>query len=84
MRFTNKNILVTGGNSGIGLATAQAFAAEGGHVAITGRDPETLQTAAATLGNNAIAIASNAASLTEIDELASRLADESDVSTPSS
>lgn len=76
MRFTNKNILVTGGNSGIGLATAQAFAAEGGRVAITGRDPETLQTAAATLGNNAIAIASNAASLTEIDELASRLADE--------
>lgn len=76
MRFTNKNILVTGGNSGIGLATAQAFAAEGGRVAITGRDPDTLRTAAATLGEGAIAVVSDAGSLSDIDELADRLSSE--------
>lgn len=49
MRFENKTILVLGGNSGIGLASAQAFAAEGGKVTITGRNKQTLDEAVASI-----------------------------------
>ena len=53
MKLTGKKALVTGGNSGIGLATARLFIAEGAHVAITGRDQKTLDEAIAELGPNA-------------------------------
>ena len=42
MKLTGKKALITGGNSGIGLATARFFIAEGAPVAITGRDQKTL------------------------------------------
>lgn len=45
MRFTDKVVLVLGGNSGMGLAAAKAFAAEGGRLHITGRNRETLDEA---------------------------------------
>jgi NAD(P)-dependent dehydrogenase (short-subunit alcohol dehydrogenase family) len=53
MKLTGKRALVTGGNSGIGLATARLFIAEGAQVAITGRDQATLDEAVAELGPNA-------------------------------
>ncbi|MPT48573.1 MAG: SDR family oxidoreductase [Sphingobium sp.] len=49
MRFRDKVILVLGGNSGIGLASAHAFAEEGGVVRITGRDQATINEAAASI-----------------------------------
>jgi NAD(P)-dependent dehydrogenase (short-subunit alcohol dehydrogenase family) len=45
MRFTDKVVLVVGGNSGIGLAAARKFAKEGARVIITGRNPDTLRAA---------------------------------------
>ena len=48
MRYTKKTVVVTGGTSGIGLAAARAFLAEGARVAVTGRDEKGLQAAPQT------------------------------------
>jgi NAD(P)-dependent dehydrogenase (short-subunit alcohol dehydrogenase family) len=47
MRFTDKSVVILGGNAGIGLAAARMFRAEGAMLALTGRNPETLAAAAA-------------------------------------
>jgi len=60
MRLANKTALITGGNSGIGLATAKLFVAEGAKVVITGRNQATLDAAARELGPNALAIVADA------------------------
>ena len=60
MRLANKTALITGGNSGIGLATARLFVAEGARVAITGRNQATLEAAAKELGPNALSIVADA------------------------
>jgi NAD(P)-dependent dehydrogenase (short-subunit alcohol dehydrogenase family) len=75
-RFEGKTVLVTGGNSGIGLAAAQAFANEGARVVITGRDEVSLETARATLGANAIAIRNVAGTVSAARDLAQHLKDE--------
>ena len=49
MRFKGKVVLVLGGNSGMGLAAAKAFAAEGGKVHFTGRDQATIDAALASI-----------------------------------
>jgi NAD(P)-dependent dehydrogenase (short-subunit alcohol dehydrogenase family) len=56
MRLHGKTALITGGNSGIGLATAHAFIREGARIAITGRDQTTLDEAASALGPNALVL----------------------------
>jgi NAD(P)-dependent dehydrogenase (short-subunit alcohol dehydrogenase family) len=53
MKLAGKKALITGGNSGIGLATARLFVSEGAEVAITGRDQKTLDEAVAELGSKA-------------------------------
>jgi NAD(P)-dependent dehydrogenase (short-subunit alcohol dehydrogenase family) len=60
MRLANKTALITGGSSGIGLATAKLFVAEGARVAITGRNQARLEAVAKELGPNAIAIVADA------------------------
>jgi NAD(P)-dependent dehydrogenase (short-subunit alcohol dehydrogenase family) len=60
MRLKSKTALITGGNSGIGLATARLFVAQGAKVVITGRNRETLEAAAKELGPNALAVVADA------------------------
>jgi NAD(P)-dependent dehydrogenase (short-subunit alcohol dehydrogenase family) len=55
MKLAGKKALITGGNSGIGFATARLFIKEGAQVAITGRNQETLDAALGDLGSKAIA-----------------------------
>lgn len=59
-RLHNKNALVTGGTSGIGLETAREFLKEGARVAITGRNPNDLEAARRELGEKLLVIASDA------------------------
>jgi len=54
LNLKNKAVLVTGGNRGIGLAIALAFAAEGAHVAICGRDRAALDAACAAISNHGV------------------------------
>jgi hypothetical protein len=56
MKLDKKVAVITGGNSGIGLATAREFRANGAKVVIFGRDRATLDRAAADLGHDALAV----------------------------
>jgi len=71
--LAGKVALVTGGNSGIGLATARAFHANGSSVAISGRDPETLEEVAQELGSNVLVVQADVTRLSEIDQLMARI-----------
>jgi NAD(P)-dependent dehydrogenase (short-subunit alcohol dehydrogenase family) len=68
MRLANKTALITGGNSGIGLATARLFVAEGAKVAITGRNQATLEAAAKELGPNAYPIVADATDIAATEQ----------------
>jgi NAD(P)-dependent dehydrogenase (short-subunit alcohol dehydrogenase family) len=65
----NKTILITGGTTGIGLATAQLLSAEGAKVIVTGRNPETLAAAQRALPANVVVIKSDSASLEDAQSL---------------
>jgi NAD(P)-dependent dehydrogenase (short-subunit alcohol dehydrogenase family) len=68
-KLTNKNILITGGNSGIGLAAAQEFDREGARVAICGLNAESLQAAKATLGAGSLAVRADVGNLADLDRM---------------
>jgi NAD(P)-dependent dehydrogenase (short-subunit alcohol dehydrogenase family) len=67
-RLEGKTAVVTGGNSGIGLAAAKRLHDEGARVAISGRDQRTLDEAVALLGKDVLAVQSDVSKLPEIDK----------------
>jgi len=75
-RFEGKVAMVTGGNSGIGLAAAKAFAREGAQVAVTGRDEGTLKNAAKEIGSGALAIRADAARIADLDAAMAKVRDQ--------
>jgi NAD(P)-dependent dehydrogenase (short-subunit alcohol dehydrogenase family) len=67
-RLKGKVAVVTGGNSGIGLASAQRLQQEGARVAISGRSQKTLDEASKILGKDALVVQADVAKLSEIDK----------------
>jgi len=68
-KLDGKVAVVTGGNSGIGLATAQRFVAEGAYVFITGRRPGELDKAVRLVGKNVTGVQGDVANLADLDRL---------------
>src|SRR5258706_13732834 len=68
-KLEGKVAVITGGNSGIGLATAQLFAAEGAQVFITGRRQNELDAAVKLIGRNAVGIQGDVSNLEDLDRL---------------
>jgi len=68
-RFNDKIVLVTGGNSGIGLDAAMAFAREGARVVITGRNQQTLDRAVEAIGKGTLGIKADSAQVSEIERV---------------
>lgn len=72
MDFTNKNVIITGGTTGIGFATAKAFISAGANVFITGRNAENLQKAAAGINSSrlktVVADTSNLAGISVLEQ----------------
>ena len=77
-RYQGKKVVIIGGTSGMGLATAKMLLDGGAHVLVTGRSKAGLESAQKELGKDAIVVSSDARSLTEIDVLASRVKAEFD------
>jgi len=68
-RLADKNILITGGNSGIGLAAAQEFDREGARVAICGLNEGTLQATKKTLGPGSLTVRADVSNLADLDAM---------------
>jgi NAD(P)-dependent dehydrogenase (short-subunit alcohol dehydrogenase family) len=68
-RLEGKVALVTGGNSGIGLATAKRFRDEGARVAISGRNQKTLEEAVKIIGKDVLAVQADVAKSADLDRL---------------
>ncbi len=74
-QLAGKTALITGGTSGIGLATAQRFAAEGAHVVITGRRKEQLDEAVAAIDGDVTGIQGDVGDLDDLDRVFAAIAD---------
>jgi NAD(P)-dependent dehydrogenase (short-subunit alcohol dehydrogenase family) len=72
-RLAGNIAVITGGNSGIGLASAKRFVAEGAHVYITGRREEELDRAVAAIGPGVTAVQGDVSDLADLDRLFSRV-----------
>src|SRR3989449_9672970 len=68
-RLEGKVAVVTGGNSGIGLAAAKRLQEEGARVVISGRNKKTLEEAVETIGNGVLAVQADVAKLADVDKL---------------
>lgn len=68
-RLEGKVAVITGGNSGIGLATAKQFRDEGARIAISGRSQKTLDEAAKQLGHDALVVQADVSKLEDADKL---------------
>lgn len=68
-KLEGKVAVITGGSSGIGLATAQRFASEGARVFITGRRQDELDAAVKQIGKNAIGVQGDVSNLADLDRL---------------
>src|SRR5262249_54262984 len=73
-QLDGKTALVTGGNSGIGLAAAQRLAAEGAHVFLTGRNQDTIDAAVASMGSGASGIRADVSSPKDLAAVADAVA----------
>ncbi|MCA3887019.1 MAG: SDR family NAD(P)-dependent oxidoreductase, partial [Burkholderia sp.] len=73
MRLKNKSALITGGTSGIGLATAKLFIEEGARVAVTGRDEAVFERVKAELGENALVLKGDVRSLEDMRAIAAEV-----------
>jgi len=72
-KLQGKIALITGGTTGIGLATAQLFQQEGAQVIVTGRNADTLSSAQQTLGPKATVISSDASKVKDIEVLVGQI-----------
>src|SRR5580700_3909213 len=77
-RYEDKKVVIIGGTSGMGLATAKMLLDGGARVLVTGRSKEGLESAQNEIGNDAVVVSSDARSLTDIDALASKVKAEFD------
>src|SRR3546814_611930 len=68
-KLEDKVAVITGGSSGIGLATAKRFVEEGAHVVITGRREKELEAAATFIGGNITAVVGDVSRLEDLDRL---------------
>ncbi|WPR77241.1 SDR family NAD(P)-dependent oxidoreductase [Algoriphagus sp. NG3] len=69
----DKVAVITGGNAGIGLATAKEFVAQGAQVIITGRNQQTIDEAVGMLGNNTVGIQADVSRIKDIENLVAKV-----------
>ena len=77
-KLKEKIAVITGGNSGIGLATAKRFVSEGAYVFLTGRRQKELDIAVSEIGENVVGIQGDVSNLEDLDRLYRYVKDQKD------